>query len=314
MSFKAYFTQNKQKDLEQGLEKTKSGLFDKFKSLFLAKSDIDSDLLDDIEQILLSSDIGMDTTIKIIDALSDKIKSEKYNNLDELVLKLREVVEEILAGKFSEAVYPNFSQKPHVVMIVGINGVGKTTTIGKLAYQFKESGKKVVLGAGDTFRAASVEQLRIWANRSQVDIIEKGQDADPSSVAYDTMHAAKARQADIVLLDTAGRLHNKINLMEELSKIKRVMSKVIPDAPHEVLLVLDATSGQNAINQAKEFLKATQVNGLVLTKLDGTAKGGVVISIADQLNIPIRYIGVGEQIDQLQRFDAKTFITTLFSH
>jgi fused signal recognition particle receptor len=261
------------------------------------------------------SDVSLDTTIKIINRLEARIEKDKYINENELYLVLKYEIEELLNENKTEdidSIIPKTDAKPYVIMVVGVNGVGKTTTIGKLANQFKNAGKSVILGAGDTFRAAAVNQLRIWAERSDVGFVEKGQNADPSAVAFDTLNSAVAKNADIVIIDTAGRLQNKTGLMQELSKIKNVMKKVVPDAPHEVLLVLDASTGQNALSQAKEFIAVTEVNAIALTKLDGTAKGGVVISISDQFKVPIKYIGVGEQIDQLQLFNRKAFIDSLF--
>lgn len=315
MGFFDYFNKNKKEDLEKGLEPTKNSFFSKITKAVAGKSKIDIESLDDIEEALIMSDVSLDTTIKIINRLEARIEKEKYINENELYQVLKHEIEELLNENKTEdidSIIPKSSAKPYVIMVVGVNGVGKTTTIGKLANQFKNAGKSVILGAGDTFRAAAVNQLRIWAERSDVGFVEKGQNADPSAVAFDTLNSAVAKNADIVIIDTAGRLQNKTGLMQELSKIKNVMKKVVPDAPHEVLLVLDASTGQNALSQAKEFIAATEVNAIALTKLDGTAKGGVVISISDQFKVPIKYIGVGEQIDQLQLFNRKVFIDSLF--
>ena len=281
----------------------------------MGKSRVDDDVLDGIEEALIASDIGVETTLKIIDSLEERVARDKYMNTEELNSILREEIEKLLNVKDSDGEIPepfDFSKKPYVMMVVGVNGVGKTTTIGKLALRLKNAGKKVVLGAADTFRAAAVEQLTIWSERAGVPIVKQGMGADPASVAYDTVKSAVAQGADVVLIDTAGRLHNKVNLMNELTKIRNVMRKVIPDAPHEVLLVLDGSTGQNAYQQAKEFTKATDVTALAVTKLDGTAKGGVVIGIADQFRIPVKFIGVGEKIEDLQVFDKKEFVGSLF--
>jgi fused signal recognition particle receptor len=315
MGFFDYFNKNKKEDLEKGLEPTKNSFFNKITKAVAGKSKIDIESLDDIEEALIMSDVSLDTTIKIINRLEARIEKDKYINENELYQVLKYEIEELLNENKTEdidSIIPKTDAKPYVIMVVGVNGVGKTTTIGKLANQFKNAGKNVILGAGDTFRAAAVNQLRIWAERSDVGFVEKGQNADPSAVAFDTLNSAVAKNADIVIIDTAGRLQNKTGLMQELSKIKNVMKKVVPDAPHEVLLVLDASTGQNALSQAKEFIAVTEVNAIALTKLDGTAKGGVVISISDQFKVPIKYIGVGEQIDQLQLFNRKAFIDSLF--
>lgn len=309
--------------LDQGLQKTKTGIFDKISRAIVGKSKVDDDVLDGIEEALIASDIGVETTLKIIESLEERVARDKFMNTDELYSILREEVEALLniehkdgAADSDDEVDENavfdFSKKPYVIMVVGVNGVGKTTTIGKLASRLKNSGKKVVLGAADTFRAAAVDQLVIWSERAGVPIVKQGMGADPASVAYDTLKSAVAQDADVVLIDTAGRLHNKINLMNELTKIRNVMRKVVPDAPHEVLLVLDGSTGQNAYQQAKEFTKATDVTALAVTKLDGTAKGGVVIGIADQFQIPVKFIGVGEKIEDLQVFDKKAFVASLF--
>ena len=308
--------------LDQGLQKTKTGIFDKISRAIVGKSKVDDDVLDGIEEALIASDIGVETTLKIIDSLEERVARDKFMNTDELYSILREEIEALLNiehkdnadgdDEVQENSVFDFSKKPYVIMVVGVNGVGKTTTIGKLASRLKNSGKKVVLGAADTFRAAAVDQLVIWSERAGVPIVKQGMGAAPASVAYDTLKSAVAQDADVVLIDTAGRLHNKINLMNELTKIRNVMRKVVPDAPHEVLLVLDGSTGQNAYQQAKEFTKATDVTALAVTKLDGTAKGGVVIGIADQFQIPVKFIGVGEKIEDLQVFDKKAFVASLF--
>ncbi|MEZ4930104.1 MAG: signal recognition particle-docking protein FtsY [Chitinophagales bacterium] len=293
--FNKFFNKEKKEDLDKGLEKTKEGLFSKLSKAVAGKSKVDENDLDDIEEALIASDIGLETTIKIIDRLEERVAKDKYINTTQLNEILKEEISQLLAENNSddmETYLPNNAKTPYVLMVVGVNGVGKTTTIGKLAYQLKKEGKNVVLGAADTFRAAAVHQLEIWAERAGVPIVSKGQDADPASVAFDTLKSAQAQNADVVIIDTAGRLHNKVNLMNELSKIKRVMQKVLPDAPNDVMLVLDASTGQNALHQAKAFTDATEVTCLALTKLDGTAKGGVAIGITDQFKIPIRYIGV----------------------
>ena len=299
--------------LDRGLEKTKRGLFDRLSRAIAGKSKVDDDVLDGIEDALIASDVGVDTTLKIIDMLEERVARDKYMNTDELYSILKEEMMSLLDvdGKDEAQVF-DFSKKPYVIMVVGVNGVGKTTTIGKLAANLKASGKKVMLGAADTFRAAAVDQLVIWSERAGVPIVKQQMGSDPASVAYDTLKSAVAQDMDVVLIDTAGRLHNKINLMNELTKIRNVMRKVVPDAPHEVLLVLDGSTGQNAFVQAKEFTKATDVTAMAVTKLDGTAKGGVVLGIADQFNIPVKFIGVGEGIEDLRVFDKKTFVDSLF--
>jgi fused signal recognition particle receptor len=299
--------------LDRGLEKTKRGLFDRLSRAIAGKSKVDDDVLDGIEDALIASDVGVDTTLKIIDMLEERVARDKYMNTDELYSILKEEMMSLLDvdGKEEAPVF-DFSKKPYVIMVVGVNGVGKTTTIGKLAANLKASGKKVMLGAADTFRAAAVDQLVIWSERAGVPIVKQQMGSDPASVAYDTLKSAVAQDMDVVLIDTAGRLHNKINLMNELTKIRNVMRKVVPDAPHEVLLVLDGSTGQNAFVQAKEFTKATDVTAMAVTKLDGTAKGGVVLGIADQFNIPVKFIGVGEGIEDLRVFDKKTFVDSLF--
>lgn len=299
--------------LDKGLEKTKKGLFDKLARAVAGKSRVDDEVLDGIEEALIASDVGVDTTLKIIDMLEERVAKDKYLNAAELRSILKEEMASLLdvKGKEDAPVF-DFTKKPYVIMVVGVNGVGKTTTIGKLAANLKASGKKVMLGAADTFRAAAVDQLVIWSERAGVPIVKQSMGADPASVAFDTVKSAVAQDMDVVLIDTAGRLHNKINLMNELTKIRNVMRKVIPDAPHEVLLVLDGSTGQNAFIQAREFTKATDVTALAVTKLDGTAKGGVVLGIADQFNIPVKFIGVGEGIEDLQIFDKKAFVDSLF--
>ncbi len=304
-----FFTKNKEEKLDKGLQKTKENVFGKISRAVAGRSTIDELALDDIEEALITSDIGVETTLKIIEKLETRVARDKYINTSELNTFLKEEISSLICNYDD---YQYDSDNPHVIMVVGVNGVGKTTTIGKLAYQFKKQGKKVVLGAADTFRAAAVDQLDIWAKKVGVDIVKQEMGSDPASVCFDTLQSACASKADIVIIDTAGRLHNKVNLMNELKKIKNVMSKVISNAPHDVLLVLDASTGQNAIEQATHFTNSTEVTSLALTKLDGTAKGGVVIGISDQFQIPVRYIGVGEGIEDLQIFDKNTFIDTLF--
>ena len=316
MSWKSFFTKQKKQDLNEGLEKTKKSFFSKIANTVAGKSKIDEEVLDNLEEVLVSSDVSVKTTIKIIDRLEQRVKKDKYVGVSELNEILKKEISEMLSENniqdISDFDTPSLNE-PYVIMVVGVNGVGKTTTIGKLAHQFKNNGKNVVLGAADTFRAAAVEQLTIWSERVGVSIVKQQMGSDPASVAFDTLQSAKASNADVVLIDTAGRLHNKVNLMNELSKIKNVMQKVIPDAPHEILLVLDGSTGQNAIEQADQFLKATEVNAMAITKLDGTAKGGVLIGISDQFKIPVKYIGVGEKVDQLQLFNRNAFIDALFS-
>ncbi len=311
-----FFSKEKKEKLDQGLEKTKTSLFDKISKAIAGKSSVDDDFLDQLEEILVSSDVGIHTTLKIIDRLQARVAKDKYVGTSELNAMLKQEIALLLDENKNENLssFENLpGQKPYVIMVVGVNGVGKTTTIGKLANQFKKAGKKVVLGAGDTFRAAAVEQLKIWGTRNGVHVVSHGMNTDPASVAFDAVQYAKDNDADVCIIDTAGRLHNKIGLMDELSKIKRVMSKVQEGTPHEVLLVLDASTGQNAFEQAKQFTAATEVNALALTKLDGTAKGGVVIGIADQFKIPVKYIGVGEGIDDLQVFNKVEFVDSLFN-
>ncbi len=315
MGIFSFFSKEKKEKLDQGLEKTKTSLFDKISKALVGKSSVDDGFLDELEEILVSSDVGIETTLKIIERLQKRVANEKYVGTSELNTLLKDEVGKLLAENKTE-IPTNFEDlkghKPYVVMVVGVNGVGKTTTIGKMANQYRKAGKKVVLGAGDTFRAAAVEQLKIWGSRNDVHVIAHGMNTDPASVAFDTVKYAIENNADVAIIDTAGRLHNKIGLMNELGKIKRVMSKVHADAPHEILLVLDASTGQNAFEQAKQFTAATEVNALALTKLDGTAKGGVVIGVADQFKIPVKYIGVGEGIEDLQLFDKVEFVDSLF--
>ncbi|MGM9820188.1 MAG: signal recognition particle-docking protein FtsY [Candidatus Onthomorpha sp.] len=315
MGFFSFFTKNKKETLDKGLSKTKQSVFTKISKAIAGKSKVDEEVLDNLEQILVEADVGVETTLKIIERIEDRVARDKYLGTSELNAILREEIMALMqenAKDERESFDLPQSSTPYVIMVVGVNGVGKTTTIGKLAYQFKQAGKKVILGASDTFRAAAVDQLKIWAERVGVDMVTQGMGADPASVAFDTLKSAVAKQADVVIIDTAGRLHNKIGLMNELSKIRNVMKKVLPDAPNEVLLVLDASTGQNAIEQAKQFTAATDVNALALTKLDGTAKGGVVIGISDQFKVPVRYIGLGEQMEDLQIFNAKAFVDSLF--
>ncbi|MEZ4959678.1 MAG: signal recognition particle-docking protein FtsY [Saprospiraceae bacterium] len=313
--FKKFFTKEKQEDLDKGLEKTKTGFFDKISKAVAGKSTVDVEVLDELENILIASDVGLETTIKIIERIEDRVKKDKYLNTSELDRIMRDeivrLLEENNTGDIQDfSILPN--QKPYVLLVVGVNGVGKTTTIGKLAYQWTQQGKKVVIGAGDTFRAAAVDQLKIWSERVGCHFYAKGMNTDPAAVAYETVDYAIKNNCDVAIIDTAGRLHTKINLMNELGKIKRSVSKRMEDAPHDVLLILDATTGQNAIEQAKQFTAATEVSCLALTKLDGTAKGGVAIGISDQFKIPIKYIGVGEAIDKLQVFNKRAFVESMF--
>lgn len=313
--FKKIFNKEKKETLDKGLEKSKSSFFDKLGKAVAGKDKVDDDVLDDLEDVLVSSDVGVATTIKVIDRIEERVARDKYLGTSELNKILREeiagLMSEINHGNATDFTIPE-TDGPYVIMVVGVNGVGKTTTIGKLAHQFKQKGKKVVLGAGDTFRAAAVDQLDIWAKRVGVEIVKQAMGSDPASVAFDTLQSAVAQNADVVLLDTAGRLHNKVNLMNELGKIKRVMQKVLPNAPHDVMLVLDGSTGQNAFEQAKQFTAVTDVSSLAITKLDGTAKGGVVIGISDQFQIPVRYIGVGEGMDDLQVFNKVEFVDSFF--
>lgn len=312
------FSKESKDSLNKGLEKTKESVFKKLSRAVAGKSKVDEDLLDELEEVLISSDVGVDTTLKIIERIEFRVKKDKYFGTNELNKILKEEIASLLneneasTTKLDNNSFSGKDGKPYVIMVVGVNGVGKTTTIGKLAYMFKEAGKKVYMGAADTFRAAAIDQLVIWSERVGVPIVKQKMGSDPASVAYDTLNSAIINQADIVIIDTAGRLHNKINLMNELSKIKKVMQKLIPDAPHEILLILDGSTGQNAFAQAKEFMKATEVNAIALTKLDGTAKGGVAIGISDQFKIPIKYIGIGEGIKDLQIFNKEEFVDALF--
>jgi fused signal recognition particle receptor len=317
MGLFSFFTKEKKESLDKGLEKTKESIFSRLTKAVIGKSHVDAEVLDELEEILVTSDVGVNTTLRIIKRIEDRVSREKYVGASELNGILKEEIAALLAENntldLNDYTLPETpAGEPYVIMVVGVNGVGKTTTIGKLANQFKKLNKKVVLGAADTFRAAAVDQLEIWAKRVDVPIVSQGMGVDPASVAFDTLKSALAQNADVVIIDTAGRLHNKINLMNELSKIKKVMQKVIPNAPHEVLLVLDASTGQNAIEQARQFTLATEVTALALTKLDGTAKGGVVIGISDEFKIPVKYIGVGEKIDDLQVFNKHEFVDSLF--
>ena len=313
--FKNIFSASKKESLDKGLEKSKTSFFSKLNKIIVGKSKIDNDFLDDLEEILISSDVGVNTTLKIIERIELRVAKDKYTGLNELNLLLKEEISLLLSE--NESLTSNDfeipkSEDPYVIMVVGVNGVGKTTTIGKLANQFKSKGLNVILGAGDTFRAAAIDQLQIWADRVGIPIIKQEMGSDPASVAFDTLTAAKRQNADVVIIDTAGRLHNKVNLMNELSKIKRVMQKVIPNSPQEILLILDGSTGQNAFEQAKQFISTTDVNSLAITKLDGTAKGGVVIGISDEFKIPVKYIGVGEGIDDLQTFNKHEFVDSFF--
>lgn len=313
--FKNIFSSKKKETLDKGLEKSKTSFFGKLSKAVAGKSKVDDDVLDNLEEVLVSSDVGVDTTLKIIDRIEARVAKDKYMGTDELNGILREEIAGLLSetntGNESDFVIPE-DKKPYVIMVVGVNGVGKTTTIGKLANQFKNQGLKVVLGAADTFRAAAIDQLQVWADRVEVPIVKQKMGSDPASVAFDTLSSAVTQEADVVIIDTAGRLHNKVNLMNELTKVKRVMQKVVDNTPHEVLLVLDGSTGQNAFEQAKQFTKATEVTSLAVTKLDGTAKGGVVIGISDQFQIPVKYIGVGEGIDDLQVFNKFEFVDSFF--
>ena len=311
-----FFSKPKKETLDKGLERTKTSFLSKIARTIVGKSKVDDDVLDDLEEVLISSDVGVETTLKIIEKIEARVKKDKVLGTEELQRILKEEIVQLLdEDPANNPIQTSFQEgkEPYVIMVVGVNGVGKTTTIGKLAHQFKTAGKKVVLGASDTFRAAAVDQLVIWSERVGVPIVQQGMGADPASVAFDTLQSSKAQNADAVIIDTAGRLHNKVNLMNELSKIKKVMEKVIPNAPHEILLVIDGSTGQNAFEQAKQFSQATDINALAVTKLDGTAKGGVIIGISDQMNIPVKYIGVGEQMEDLQLFNKESFVDSLFS-
>lgn len=318
--FKKIFSREKKEKLDSGLQKTKEGVWSKITRAVAGKSTVDAEVLDNLEEVFITSDIGVDTTLKIIERLEERVKRDKYVNSSELNRMLCEEITDLLAEVHKADIYENddFSERkdaqgnPYVIMVVGVNGVGKTTTIGKLAAQYKNAGAKVVLGAADTFRAAAVEQLDLWGERVGVPVVKQKMGSDPAAVAFDTLSSAKAQGADVVIIDTAGRLHNKINLMNELTKIKNVMKRVVPDAPQEILLVLDGSTGQNAFEQARQFVAATEVNALAITKLDGTAKGGVVIGISDQFDIPVKYIGIGEGVDDLQVFRRDEFVKSLF--
>ena len=316
MGFFNFFSREKKETLDKGLEKTQRGIFDRLSHAIAGKSTIDDEVLDNLEEVFVTSDVGVDTTLRIIDRIQKRVAKDKYVGSSELNRLLCEEIADMLAENSNESSLDDFTvppaHKPHVIMVVGVNGVGKTTTIGKMAAQFKKAGNKVVLGAADTFRAAAIEQLEGWGRRADVPVIKQKIGADPASVAFDTLQSAIANHADVVIIDTAGRLHNKKGLMDELTKVKGVMQKLVPDAPHEVLLVLDGSTGQNAFEQAKQFVAATQVNELAITKLDGTAKGGVVIGISDQFKIPVKYIGLGEGIEDLQVFHKKEFVESLF--
>lgn len=313
--FKKFFSKEKKETLDKGLEKSKTDFFSKLGKAVAGKSKVDDEVLDDLEDVLVSSDVGVSTTVKIINRIEERVAKDRYLGTDELNKILREEIAALLAetnaGEATDFYVPS-DKKPYVIMVVGVNGVGKTTTIGKLAYQFKKEGKKVVLGAADTFRAAAIDQLQVWADRVGVPIVKQKMGSDPASVAFDSVQSGVKQGADVVIIDTAGRLHNKVNLMNELTKVKRVMQKVVDDAPHEVLLVLDGSTGQNAFEQAKQFTAATEVTSLAVTKLDGTAKGGVVIGISDQFKIPVKYIGVGEGIEDLQVFNKYEFVDSFF--
>lgn len=312
------FSREKKESLNKGLEKTKESVFKKLSRAVVGKSRVDEEVLDNLEEVLITSDVGVDTTLNIIGRIKKRVSKEKYMGTDELNVILKEEIGALLAENNSAGDEFTFAAalpvKPYVIMVVGVNGVGKTTTIGKLAWHFKQAGKKVYMGAADTFRAAAVDQLSIWADRVGVEIVKQEMGSDPASVAFDALSSAVANDVDVVIIDTAGRLHNKVNLMNELTKIKRVMTKVIPEAPHEILLILDGSTGQNAFEQAKQFTAATEVNALALTKLDGTAKGGVVVGISDQFKIPVKYIGIGEKMEDLQVFDREEFVDSLFSN
>ena len=314
--FKNIFSSKKKENLDKGLEKTKTSFFSKLNKAVAGKSKVDDEVLDNLEEVLVSSDVGVDTTLKIIGRIEARVAKDKYLGTDELNQILREEIAGLLSetnvGEATDVSIPA-GLKPYVIMVVGVNGVGKTTTIGKLAHQYKNQGYKVVLGAADTFRAAAIDQLQVWADRVGVPIIKQKMGSDPASVAFDTLNSALTQGADVVIIDTAGRLHNKVNLMNELSKVKRVMQKVVPNTPHDVMLVLDGSTGQNAFEQAKQFTKATEVTSLAVTKLDGTAKGGVVIGISDQFQIPVKYIGVGEGLEDLQVFNKYEFVDSFFS-
>lgn len=312
-----FFSKKNKETLDNGLQKTKEGVWGKITRAVTGKSKIDDETLDELEEAFITSDVGVDTTLKIIERIQDRVARDKYVGIDELKHLLCEEISDLLEHNSANSIVGDFSlsgkEKPYVIMVVGVNGVGKTTTIGKLAYQYKQAGNKVILGAADTFRAAAIEQLSIWGDRIGVPVIKQQMGSDPAAVAFDTISSAKAHGADVVIIDTAGRLHNKVNLMNELTKIKNVMQKVVPEAPQEILLVLDGSTGQNAMEQARQFVAATEVNNLAITKLDGTSKGGVVIGISDQFKIPVKYIGLGEGKEDLQIFNPKEFVLSLFS-
>jgi fused signal recognition particle receptor len=316
MSVLGLFSKSKKEELNRGLEKTKESVFKKLSRAVVGKSKVDDEVLDNLEEVLVSSDVGVDTTLKIIERIEQRVARDKYLGTDELnrILKeeIAELLEENVTGDFKDF-SSDLGHKPYIIMVVGVNGVGKTTTIGKLAYHFKNAGKSVLIGAADTFRAAAIDQLSIWAERAGVPLVKQKMNSDPASVAYDTIASAKANNVDVVIIDTAGRLHNRINLMNELAKIKRVMQKIISDSPHEVLLILDGSTGMNAFEQARQFTDTIQVNALAVTKLDGTAKGGVIIGISDQFKVPVKYIGIGEKLDDLQIFDKHEFVDSLFT-
>lgn len=316
--FKKLFSREKKEQLDSGLEKTKKGVWDKITRAVAGKSKVDEEVLDNLEEVFITSDMGVDTSLKIIERLEERVARDKYVSTSELNEILCDEISQLLARPERDSDLGDFEvpadKKPYVIMVVGVNGVGKTTTIGKLAHQYKAAGNKVILGAADTFRAAAIEQLDIWGERAGVPVIKQKMGSDPAAVAFDTLSSAKAQGADVVIIDTAGRLHNKIGLMNEMTKVKNVMKKVVPDAPHEVLLVLDGSTGQNAFEQAKQFIAATEVNALAVTKLDGTAKGGVVIGISEQFKVPVKYIGVGEQMADLQIFDSDEFVKSLFGN
>lgn len=313
---KSLFSGDQEKNLNKGLEVTRKSFFSKLGTAIAGKSTVDVDLLDDLEEVLVTADVGVSTTLKIIDAIEARVAKDNYLGTKELGSILREEISRILKDQQPQTPFSfsdTYTHQPHVIMVVGVNGVGKTTTIGKLAHHFKSAGKKVVLGAADTFRAGAIDQLQVWADRSDVSLVKQQMGSDPASVAFDTLESAVKQEADVVLIDTAGRLHNKVNLMNELSKVKRVMDRVVPEAPHEVLLVLDGSTGQNAFEQAKQFSQATEVSSLAVTKLDGTAKGGVVLGISDEFQIPVKFIGVGEGIDDLQIFNVERFLHSFFN-
>lgn len=316
MALFGLFSKEKKETLDKGLEKTKESVFKKLSRAVAGKSSVDDEVLDNLEEVLITSDVGVETTLKVIERIEERVSKDKYFGVEELNKILREEISELLSENETndgDAFELPESDDPYVIMVVGVNGVGKTTTIGKLANQFKKQGKKVILGAADTFRAAAIEQLVIWGERVDVPVIKQHMGADPASVAFDTLQSAKQQGADVVIIDTAGRLHNKVNLMNELGKVKKIMDRIIPGSPHEILLILDGSTGQNAFEQARQFTKATEVNALAITKLDGTAKGGVVIGVSDQFKIPVKYIGIGEGIDDLQVFRKKEFVDSLFS-